>query len=79
MSVFLLNQFISYNIIMKNKEKEELENRASRFWNEAIISKKYGEMICHMQDAVNVAPTKKSKKFYLDEKKKLTEKFIKKD
>ena len=56
---------------MKVKEKEELENKASRLWNEALAVKGYGHKIVLMQDAIHAAPTQISKKFYRNELKKI--------
>lgn len=59
---------------MKKQTKEELENKASRHWNEAkTILKNKGkvyEVQFLMEDAIRLAPTKASKEFF---KVKLTE------
>lgn len=63
---------------MKTSIKNELENKASRFWNEALLyfkrrssNPKYGEMVTNMWEAIKYAPTKKSAKFYKNELKRM--------
>lgn len=56
---------------MTNAQKNELENTASKYWNEALYhfknrhtTPRYGEVLVLMQDALKYAPTKKSKAFF---------------
>lgn len=56
---------------MKKQIKEELENKASRHWNEAkSVLKRKGltfEVQFLMEDAIKTAPTKKSKEFFKEQ------------